>query len=88
VEGFGDSSDAIAYDGQYVSSVTNFSQWTGQPGAPIIPKRARIPYEYLGKGRWRHLPINSARNTEGWGALRAQLQGKEKLRSELALRDI
>lgn len=84
--GFGDSTDNIAYDGEFVSSVTNFSQWSGQPGAPIVPKHARIPYEYLGKGRWRRLPINSARNTEGWGALRSQLQNQERMRAELGMR--
>ena len=83
---FGDAADSIAYDGEYVTSVTNFSQWCGQPSAPMVSKSARIPYEYLGKGRWRRLPINSARNSEGWGPLREELQQKPGVRSRLGMR--
>lgn len=84
---YGGAADKVGYEGELVTSATNFSQWTGQPGVPMVPKHARIPYEYLGKARWRRLPINSPRNTEGWGALRQELQNREDVRSRMGLRE-
>jgi hypothetical protein len=42
--------------------------------AAPVPSRARVPFEYLGAGRWRRLPINHSRNHEDWDASRRLTQ--------------
>ena len=35
-------------------------------GAPLLPAHARLHWEYLGAGHFRHLPVDAPRNREGW----------------------
>lgn len=50
-----------------------------------VPEEARVPYEYLGSGRWRKLPESSPRNYDNWDKYRQMQQGSIYRRLQTSL---